>query len=318
MRGSELLKRVGQVLKGAVVYLVVVSFNSAEDLPRCISSWVDAGVAANAIFVVDNRSSDGSAAVARSLGCEVLPMASNTGFGHAANAGIDAASARAQADDWIIVANPDTHATTSLRPFLVALAAEEGEPVDFIVPRIKLHGEWRLNLQRYPDWSAIAEWILRPTRMAIAIGEPVSLSKNYMVGSLLIMRRRVWSACGGFDARFFLYGEDADLSRRLYASSYRGRSLTVPVEHKGNLPIVELPREQQRLMIESIVLFNRTWSSRVGAAAAAIGLGLGFLLRSIASLGRGRAEDAGAYGALLVVSARCLVARSRDLNRPWC
>jgi N-acetylglucosaminyl-diphospho-decaprenol L-rhamnosyltransferase len=42
-----------------------------------------------------------------------------------------------------------------------------------------------------------------------------------VTGCLLMTSREVWEALGGFDERFFMYGEDADLAVRATAAGYR-------------------------------------------------------------------------------------------------
>ena len=37
---------------------------------------------------------------------------------------------------------------------------------------------------------------------------------GFVAGCLLLVSRPLWDRLGGFDEQFFVYGEDADLSRR--------------------------------------------------------------------------------------------------------
>ena len=44
---------------------------------------------------------------------------------------------------------------------------------------------------------------------------------DIVTGCLLLAPRTLWEELGGFDTRFFMYGEDADLSLRAEALGYR-------------------------------------------------------------------------------------------------
>jgi GT2 family glycosyltransferase len=42
-----------------------------------------------------------------------------------------------------------------------------------------------------------------------------------VTGCLLLVPARIWSELGGFDTRFFMYGEDADFSMRAWRAGWR-------------------------------------------------------------------------------------------------
>ena len=44
---------------------------------------------------------------------------------------------------------------------------------------------------------------------------------DVVVGCFLMIRRELWNALGGFDLKYFMYGEDADLCLRAQAMGYR-------------------------------------------------------------------------------------------------
>lgn len=92
---------------GAVqaVDAVVVNFNAANDLGRCVESLLAEPVAR--ILVVDNDSHDTSATVIQQLAArdprvEWHPTRRNLGFGSAANRGIAASTAQ-----FVLLINPD-------------------------------------------------------------------------------------------------------------------------------------------------------------------------------------------------------------------
>ena len=44
---------------------------------------------------------------------------------------------------------------------------------------------------------------------------------SFASGAALVVRREAWEAVGGFDERYFMYGEDLDLGLRLWLHGYR-------------------------------------------------------------------------------------------------
>lgn len=95
----------------------VVSWNSGAQLDGALSSLTaQTGVDLD-VVVVDNASADGSAALARRHGVEVVANATNTGFAAAANQG--AALAQARGSDALLLCNFDVR----LRPDYAARAA---------------------------------------------------------------------------------------------------------------------------------------------------------------------------------------------------
>jgi N-acetylglucosaminyl-diphospho-decaprenol L-rhamnosyltransferase len=81
---------------------VVVSYNSAADLPACIDSVTSQKGISARVVVVDNFSSDDSVGTARRQGCAVIANDSNRGFAAAVNQGLQQGSA-----PWVLILNPD-------------------------------------------------------------------------------------------------------------------------------------------------------------------------------------------------------------------
>jgi len=85
--------------------IIIVSYNARVDLERCLESLHSpAPSIAHEIIVVDNQSSDGSAAAARRWpGVKVIDAGSNLGFARGNNLGI-----RASAGTSLLLLNSDT------------------------------------------------------------------------------------------------------------------------------------------------------------------------------------------------------------------
>jgi hypothetical protein len=188
--------------------------------------------------VVDNGSSDGSADVAEALGASVIRNRENWGYSRAANAGLEHVGDA----NYVIFLNPDTIPQAGALSRLIDVLEEDSEIAiasGFVTkadgsPRRVIHrhfhtfgwttaqlfGVGRIGFGRRPD--------LKP--------RPDTLTDvRWAGGACLALRRSVASALGGYDERFFLYAEDADLCLRAHQF---GRVVVVgdaPVIHIGGV-----------------------------------------------------------------------------------
>jgi N-acetylglucosaminyl-diphospho-decaprenol L-rhamnosyltransferase len=204
--------------------VVVVTYESTRHLPRCL-----AGLPAGAdLVVVDNASADGSAVLARALGARVVRNHRNLGFAAAANQGAGLGQG-----DLVLFLNPDAALDRASLERLVA--AVEGDAGVFAAgPRLR-HPDGSEQRAWWPFPSALATWIealglhrLRPVRTGPDGSVP------FVVGACLLVRRRHFEALGGFDERFWLYGEEADLCYRAARHGWTVRYLPeATAEHVG-------------------------------------------------------------------------------------
>lgn len=215
---------------------VLVNYNAGEELRRALQSVADEmqGQAWEAV-VVDNASIDGSPCIV----AEFAPLAAiirnpdNVGFARAVNQGIAATSA-----PRVLVMNPDCRLVAGA---IAALGAElDGhEGCALVGPRIlnpdgSLQGSARGDpdmftglfgrtalLGRLVPWSGLSRRNV-VSDAAIRSGES-SVVVDWLSGACLLARRDALAAVDGFDERYFLYWEDADLCRRLRHAGYHVR-----------------------------------------------------------------------------------------------
>jgi GT2 family glycosyltransferase len=206
--------------------IIIVSYNARADLERCLSALHETPpAAAHEIIVVDNHSSDGSAAAARHWpAVRVIEPGANLGFAAGSNVGI-----RASSGVDLLLLNSDTvvprGAIDRLREVLHAHpdAAVAG-------PRL-VDGEGRAELSFGAMISPLAE--LRQKRLVggHARRDPAVSRRveemtrqeqwpDWVSGACLLVRRADAEAVGLLDERFFMYGEDVDFCAAIRA---RGR-----------------------------------------------------------------------------------------------
>jgi N-acetylglucosaminyl-diphospho-decaprenol L-rhamnosyltransferase len=109
---------------------VIVSYNSAHDLPRCIGSMQGQVGLRMTITVVDNASADDSAAVAAGLGVKVVRNEENRGFAAAVNQGL-----RGSDSPWVLTFNPDAALPEGGVQRLIETAVA-GDQIGCVGPRV--------------------------------------------------------------------------------------------------------------------------------------------------------------------------------------
>jgi N-acetylglucosaminyl-diphospho-decaprenol L-rhamnosyltransferase len=204
--------------------VVIVSFNTAPELGRCLESLRDHPAAVpHEIVVVDNASTDTTVAMLRESWPQVRLIRSpqNVGFAAANNLGI-----RATDGEFVLLLNSDTVVPAGAVDTLVAaLRARPGHAA--IGPRL-VDAQGRTEVSFGPMLGPFNELRqkLLVTLHARAFG-PVSRlvdrrarrwhTPDWVSGACLLVRRADALAAGLLDERYFLYAEDVDFCAALRA-----------------------------------------------------------------------------------------------------
>lgn len=203
------------------VTAVVVSFQSRDDLPRCLASLRAAGERLLETIVVDNASGDGSAEVARKSHPEarVIENSANVGFAGAANRGLREAKGR-----YVLLLNPDAAlqdgALDTLARFL-----DDHRDVAIVGPRT-LNDDGTPQVSFGSALSLVTEWRQRRLVLGVKRRDPAALAQaaelssrpgepDWVSGACFLARLDALRAVGLFDEGFFLYEEDVDLCVRV-------------------------------------------------------------------------------------------------------
>jgi len=212
------------VSEPGLLSIVIVSFNTRDDLRNCLASIGSAGgTVAREIIVVDNASGDGSAQMVREEfpGVHVLEAGANLGFAAANNMGI-----RAATGTYVVLLNSDTLVRSGALDTLVACLAALPD-IAAVGPRI-VDGSGRVELSFGRMISPLAEfrqktlvrlhdrgvsWVSAYIQRLSRVARRV----DWVSGACLMMRRADAFAVGLLDERYFLYGEDVDFCAALRA-----------------------------------------------------------------------------------------------------
>ena len=202
------------------VSVIIVNWNAGPALEACLASVGPTERDVETVLV-DNASTDGSAAAARLRfpAVRVVETGENLGFAAGANRGAEAARG-----DVLVFLNPDARLLDGAVAALVdALLRVPGAGIAGGA-LVDERGRWQ------PAWARFAP--IRHLLLDTTVGRLASRVRrgayavDWVYGTFMAVRRDLFRQLGGFDARYFLYGEDLDLCYR--AGRLGVRTLHVP------------------------------------------------------------------------------------------
>lgn len=198
--------------------VVIPTLDARDLLARTLESLAAQTVAADLVIVVDNASSDGTAAMVaeRFPGVRLVHNTRNLGFGRAVNRGVREAGPC----DVIVLVNNDTVCEPS---FLAELLAPFSDDAVGMVAGVLLQGDAPelvdsagIELDR-----TLRSWDVCWNQPAAEVAEkpdpvgPCGGAAAYRAGAFL--------DAGGFDESLFAYWEDVDLALRLRLAGWQCR-----------------------------------------------------------------------------------------------
>ena len=202
------------------VTAVVLHWNGLEATCRCLEALA-AAAPETPVLLVDNGSDDDSAAALATLrGPTVLSLPTNGGYGAGMNAG-----ARAATTPYVLLLNNDAEVGAGM---LAALrAALDADPRAAAAAPTIYHGRSPSRARCWYAGGSLGRWTAvtrhdpqppvdarRPADAARPADAPRAV--GFASGCCLLVRAEAFAA--GFDERYFLYFEDADLCRRWSAA----------------------------------------------------------------------------------------------------
>lgn len=213
------------------VSILIVAYKCRDEARACLASLYEQPLGVSfETLVLDNDSADGTVEMVESEFplAKLVALDDNIGFA----AGVNRLAELADGS-FLLLLNPDTVVHPGTIAQLVTFARER--------PRHGLYGGRTVNPDGTPHpascWGKPTLWSLVcfATMLSTAFKgsrffDPESLGHwqrdsvrevDIITGCLLLVPRTLWQELGGFDVRFFMYGEDADLALRAAALGYR-------------------------------------------------------------------------------------------------
>lgn len=288
--------------------IFIVSYNTRELTRRCLQSILDARPAVEyEIVLVDNASRDGSAdAIEREFpSVRLIRSDTNLGFAAANNR----ARREAKGERFLLL-NPDTRVSRDAIDRLLAFSI--ARPEAGITGGRTVNDDGSLNpwscRGRPTPWGLFCQAVGLTTAFRMhPLFDPASLGPwrrdsvrevDVVVGCFLMIGRELWDALGGFDERFFMYGEEIDLCLRARARGFR--PMITPdavIVHHGAASEPAEASKLVRLFAAHVLLFEKHWSPgarNFGAAMLRLWAASRFLGGALLGrLGRGDARARG-------------------------
>jgi len=296
------------------IAVVVVTHNSAGVIDDCLASCTGLDV-----LVVDNSSRDSTVAhVEKHLNVRLIANRQNRGFAGAVNQ-----AAMTIESPYILLLNPDVRLRDSPAPLASLL---DNNPQCGIAAGLLANRDGSpqkgFTARRFPSATALIFEVLGINR--VAPWNPVNRHYRYLdrnftapaevdqpAGALLLFRKELWRAMGGFDERFYpVWFEDVDFCRRAVTAGWRIMlAPSVRAFHAGGHSVNQLTPECRELFWYGSLLSYAArhfpaWKFRAISTAVV----LGSVLRAIAGAAVSRSlRPLAIYSKVVRLAAGCML-----------
>lgn len=173
------------------------------------------------LYIIDNYSSDNTIEIVKKLkgSIEVIELGVNNGFGYGHNAILDRINSK-----FHFVVNPDIMVEDENQIRKMVKFLNENNEVGMLSPLILSPD---LSIQYLCKTNpTVFDMIIRrispklfPNRQAKYVMKETEYNKvmsiNYATGSFMVFKTDIYKKLKGFDESFFMYLEDADITRRV-------------------------------------------------------------------------------------------------------
>lgn len=289
-----------------------MTHQSASEIDSCLAALEGSNAQ---VIVVDNASSDHTAAVARVRGVRVIENTENRGFAAAVNQGVLALDTR-----LVLILNPDAVLRKGLSALVQRLSMPGVGAVGGKLVNADGTPQRGFNVRAFPTPPALifeillinrlwrtnpVNWHYRCFDLTLATPQPV----DQPAGAFLMFSRAAWQQIGGFDEGYFpVWFEDADFCRRLRDAGY-----TIWFEpaaeaiHRGGHSVGTLSVEQSRLYwYRSLLKYSARHFSAASYRVVCAALVLGSMVRLIAEAIQHRSfRTSAVYGSIARLGAKC-------------
>jgi GT2 family glycosyltransferase len=204
------------------VSVVIVNFNGRHHLDRCLASLVTTNGPSFETIVVDNGSTDGSVEWLdrHHPAVRILALDQNVGFGAANQLGVESGRA-----DYVAFLNNDTVVEPDWLAVLTRVLDDDND-VAAVCSLLKFMAHPEVINANGGAMTWIGNGFDRDFGQPCdAVLHQPSVSRVedvlFPTAAAMLVRKRDFLACGGYDPAFFMYHEDVDLGWRLWLAGRR-------------------------------------------------------------------------------------------------
>jgi len=212
------------------ITVIIVNYNAGARLAKCLRHLETQSFRNFDIIIIDNASTDGSleAAEASPLSISILREDDNHGFARANNI-----AARMARGTWLAFLNPDAYAHEDWLASLMSATERYGH--------VDAFGSTQLNAQDPAIIDGLGDaYHAFGVPYRGGFGQQTDQIPNdgacfSPCAAAMLMRKSRFEQLGGFDERYFCYGEDVDLGFRLrLAGGHAVQVREAVVHHEGS------------------------------------------------------------------------------------
>lgn len=270
--------------------IVIVNWNTHELLKACLASVARHPPAGTyETLVVDNASTDASAAMVKREfpSVRLIESGANIGFGPANNLGLAAARGR-----FVLFLNPDTEVMPETLDRALT-HAETDQRIGVVGVRQRdTHGRLQESCGHLPSLGTMTLQGLLGTlyrhgrtglarRLAERLEFPIMPVKGlypafdfaktqrvgWVMGAFMLVRREALDKAGGFDPYFMLYGEEFDLCRRIRSAGWEVSFLAdAEILHHGGASTKDIPVRTDIMRCVAMIRYYQKHEGRLAAA----------------------------------------------------
>ena len=197
-----------------------------SDIARLAPKWLNWKI--NVVVTINVPEDEEFLELGRTLNLRVIKNPEKKGFGANHNSALTAENS-----EFYAVVNPDIRIQSLEINSLIAPLDDEQCLISAPIV-CGSSGEVQDSARRFPTWERLAFRFTTRNRTGDYLIGDVPVQVDWVAGMFMVMRATAWKTLRGFDERYFMYLEDADLCRR--AAHLGGGTVITPrarVIHDG-------------------------------------------------------------------------------------